>query len=63
MKTITFERNYCKNTVYGWALTLTSALLVECLCLQPSICQPLYEVFVAHLPQASYSMLGKEVPS
>lgn len=43
MTTIQFEGNYCKNTIYGWALTLTSASPVQRLRLQLNVCQPSYK--------------------
>lgn len=64
MTTVQFEGNYCKNTIYGWALALTSALLVERLRSQPSICQPSYKVLglwlICH--RHSTAWWGKKCP-
>lgn len=64
MTTIQFEGNYCKNTIYGWALTLTSAWLVERLCLQLSVCQPSYGVFTLWFFRHRHPMTrwGKQGP-
>ena len=64
MTTIWFEGKYYKNTVYGWAITLTSASLVERLHFQLSVCQPSHKVLGLWLVCHRHPTVwwGKNVP-